>query len=411
VLARTLQEDDFDFNILPKDITKRAEKKSKISLESPKPAPKEEEDEEEVPIHKKTSPILPVQQSLYLIQTVGWTALSFFIIWAIIQIFQKLVSYPYHYNFKFSDERYMKNPQNMPQILPKWLSLAIFAYNSSENDIQRKINIYFLKGVIYPLFLLIGFVPIAVIFFSDNQLSSYKLVFIDLLRVGAVFVMCSFIFELTYRSHTMWLTILHHWGAIINCILLLLWELDNLAYFKIVMVYGIFMFLEGPEMFIMIFFRVFGDTGTLEQEHIQDKMNHYLIRSRSDMSLKDVNLKFREWRRTVTKWMLGLTIFDAITKIMQQTLIFILLIEYWNLMNVELRITLVVSYIIFFLAQAYGPYIFFMIYLKMRNLNAKEDREKLIGKWEMSEKLLEDKPDRPYAGIQYRSKSPGSSAV
>jgi hypothetical protein len=144
----------------------------------------------------------------------------------------------------------------------------------------------------------------------------------------------------------------------------------------------------------MIFFRLFGDTGNLQEESVQTKMNHFLVRSASELSVQDVNTKFKLWRRTVTKWMLGLVIFDAITKITQQIVVFVLLIKYWSLMNVELQVTLVISYIIFFAAQAYGPYIFCLIYLKLRSLNQRDDKETIIGNYEITEKFLQDSYDQ-----------------
>jgi hypothetical protein len=99
----------------------------------------------------------PALLELTFNSTIVWICALFFVVWALVQLFQFVA------NRGYTEERGM-----VPHITLHWTSLFKLSYNSQSDDIRRKINAYFIKGVIYPLGLAFSAYSLGVLYGGDN---------------------------------------------------------------------------------------------------------------------------------------------------------------------------------------------------------------------------------------------------
>jgi len=81
------------------------------------------------------------------------------------------------------------------------------------------------------------------------------------------------------------------------------------------------------------------------------------------------------YKRRMKYSVLALAWIDAIFKVIGNVIVFAMFIVMWNDFPMELRIVFIISFTVFFIAQAWGPYIFFQLYFKLRKA-IDLDREK-----------------------------------
>jgi hypothetical protein len=148
--------------------------------------------------------------------------------------------------------------------------------------------------------------------------------------------------------------VIHHWAAVLDCILVLYWSYENLAFLKIATIFAIFVALEGAECYVMIFYRIFADTRALSKEEVQNAMNRYLDASDPGFGSATVMRLFARYKRQLTPWLLFVAISDMIMKFVQHIIVLVLYISYWNDLQFELRIIFGLTFLIFIVVQLYS---------------------------------------------------------
>jgi hypothetical protein len=131
----------------------------------------------------------------------------------------------------------------------------------------------------------------------------------------------------------------------------------------------------------MMFFRAFGDTKALQKEEVQNAINKYLDASDPGFGAMSVMRQFARYRRNLTPWLLFVAISDMILKFIQHIIVLVLYITYWDELSVELRIIFGFTFVIFIIVQLYSPYIYTMLWWKLRkenNLAFIENDEELV---------------------------------
>jgi hypothetical protein len=86
-----------------------------------------------------------------------WICSFFFLVWALVQILQFVLTRGY------TGERGV-----VPNVKLGWFSLLKLSYNSQSDDLRRKINAYFLKGIIYPTGLAFSSYSLGVLYSGNN---------------------------------------------------------------------------------------------------------------------------------------------------------------------------------------------------------------------------------------------------
>jgi hypothetical protein len=166
--------------------------------------------------------VLPTKKSLLeltVTSTIIWISGFFFVVWVLVQIFQFVLHSGYH-----------EGPNAVPHIALNWYSLFKLSYNTQSDDLRRKINAYFIKVIIYPSGLIFAAYSIFVLYSGDNKIDADKVLHIEILRAMTVFLIGMMIFEILYRTHSSFSMIIHHWAAVLDCILVLYWDYENLAF-------------------------------------------------------------------------------------------------------------------------------------------------------------------------------------
>ncbi|KAL0476568.1 Exoc6 [Acrasis kona] len=289
--------------------------------------------------------------------TIIWISIFFFFVWILVQAFQYILYRGYH------------SKSEIPIVKLRWFPLFKLTYNSQSDDLRRKINAYWIKGIVYPAGLACAAWSLSVLYSGDNSLTAEKIPHIEVLRAMTVFLIGMMIFEILYRTHSSLSMIIHHWAAVLDCILVLYWDYENLAFLKIAAIFAIFVALEGAECFVMMFYRAFGDTKALMREEVKSQISKVLQVSQSGFDIDAVYDQFDAYRRAITPWMLFVAISDLLLKFVQHIIVLVLYITHWNDLSLELRIVFGITFLIFVIVQLYSPYIYTMIWMKLRREN------------------------------------------
>ncbi|KAG2378806.1 hypothetical protein C9374_007954 [Naegleria lovaniensis] len=240
--------------------------------------------------------------------------------------------------------------QTSEKMTISFIEILRHAYSEQPLFMRRIIDAYFVKALFYFIAFSAGFYSVIQLWFvtdSNNlsKLTSVHIFHIEVNRGVLIGGASLYFLELIYRSRTQLLMIAHHLVAIVNIVWMIEYEKSNLAYMKIFMVYVYFVFLEFPECFIMIGYRLFCN---------------WVPESKVPLKIRVV------YRRRMKYSVLALAWIDIIFKIIGNILVLAMFIVMWNDFPVELRIVFLISFTVFFIAQAYGPYIFFKLYFKLK---------------------------------------------
>ena len=89
-----------------------------------------------------------------------------------------------------------------------------------------------------------------------------------------------------------------------------------------------------------------------------------------------IPLKIRVvYKRRMKYSVLALAWIDTIFKVVGNIIVLAMIIIMWNDFPVEVRIVLIISFTVFLIAQAWGPYIFFKLYFKLKKA-IEDDKER-----------------------------------
>jgi len=150
------------------------------------------------------------------------------------------------------------------------------------------------------------------------------------LRVGSCGIVAMYYTELIYRSKISLVSVAHHLVTLANGVILLETLQDDRAYAKMAFVYGIFIAFEWPEHLLMVLYRSYDN-------------------------------------KRILKWLfLGVSIQELVFKIVHQ--IFVVLVYYFEFANFSTysKASLPISFLVWVVAQFYGPYVLYKIYLSLR---------------------------------------------
>jgi hypothetical protein len=148
--------------------------------------------------------------------------------------------------------------------------------------------------------------------------------------------------------------IIHHWAAVLDCLLVLHWDYENLAFLKISAIFAIFVALEGAECYVMIFYRTFADTRALSKDDVQSAMGKYLDQANPGFGNATVMKQFLRYKRKLAPWLLFVAISDLIMKFVQHIIVLVLYVTYWNELSIELKIIFGLTFLIFIVVQLYS---------------------------------------------------------
>ncbi|KAL9646082.1 hypothetical protein ABK040_007960 [Willaertia magna] len=240
-----------------------------------------------------------------------------------------------------------------------FFSIMRQSYSEQVLWMRRIVDAYLMKAIFYFIGFSLGFYSAIQLWFvtDSNQLdklTTVSIFHIEANRLVLIGGASLYLLELIYRSKTQLIMIAHHLATIINIVWMLIYDTNNLSYMKIFMVYTYFVILEFPESLIMTGYRLFCC---------------WVPNSKVPLQIRLL------YKRRMKYSMFALAWIDTVCKVIGNAIVAVMFIVMWNNFSTVAKIIFIISYLIFFAAQMWGPWLFFAIAFKLKGEIERENEQ------------------------------------